>query len=133
MRNPKPQKADARAGAVEAAAEQPPWLSDDERSAWLASAAIMITLPAALEARMQQEADLTFTEYMVLAVLSEHTDQTMQMSEIAAGISASLSRLSHIAGKLEKRGLLSRRRAPGPGRRTNAELTRYAIRSGLVD
>lgn len=99
------------------------WLDDDERSAWLAVAAIMITLPAALDARLQREGDLTFFEYLVLSVLSERADRTMQMSDIAAGVSASLSRLSHVAAKLEKRGLLSRSRLPGSGRRTGATLT----------
>ncbi|WP_261574462.1 MarR family winged helix-turn-helix transcriptional regulator [Frankia gtarii] len=106
-----------------AAPEEPRWLSDEERKAWLATAAIMITLPAALDARLQQEANLTFFEYMVLAVLAERDDRTMQMSDIAAGVSASLSRLSHVVAKLEKQGLLCRSRVPGSGRRTNATLT----------
>jgi DNA-binding MarR family transcriptional regulator len=83
----------------------------------------MTTLPAALDARLRQEADLTFIEYMVLAVLSERADRTMQMSDIAAGVSASLSRLSHVVTRLEKRGLLCRARIPGSGQRTNATLT----------
>ena len=101
----------------------PRWLSAEERSSWLATAAIMITLPAALDARLQQDAGLTFFEYMVLAVLSESADRTLQMSQIAAGVSASLSRLSHVVTRLEKQGLLCRSRVPGPGRRTNATLT----------
>ncbi|GLU48181.1 MarR family transcriptional regulator [Nocardiopsis ansamitocini] len=99
------------------------WLSRDERAAWLATSAIMISLPAALDARMQRETRLTFFEYMVLSVLSEEPDHTMQMSGLATRTSASLSRLSHVAGRLEKRGLLSRARIPGSGRRTNAILT----------
>ena len=83
----------------------------------------MITLPAALDARLQREANLTFFEYMVLAVLSERADRTMRMSDIAAGVSASLSRLSHVVARLEKQGLLCRSRVPGSGRRTNATLT----------
>lgn len=99
------------------------WLDDDERSAWLAVAAIMITLPAALDARLRREAGVTFFEYLVLSVLSEREGATMQMSEIAAGVSASLSRLSHVVTKLEKQGLLCRGRLPGSGRRTSATLT----------
>ncbi|KXK63745.1 hypothetical protein AWW66_01880 [Micromonospora rosaria] len=99
------------------------WLSQDERTAWLANSAIMISLPAALDARMQRESELTFFEYMVLSVLSEEPDHTMQMSRLAARTSASLSRLSHVVGRLEKRGLLARARVPGPGRRTNTTLT----------
>lgn len=99
------------------------WLDDDERAAWLAVAAIMITLPAALDARLRREVDVTFFEYLVLSVLSERGDRTMQLSEIAAGVSASLSRLSHVVTRLEKRGLLCRGRLPGSGRRTSAALT----------
>lgn len=103
--------------------EKTRWLSEDERGAWLAAAAIMISLPTALDARLQHEAGLTFFEYMVLSVLSERADRTMQMSDIAAGVSASLPRLSRVATKLENRGLLLRSRIPGSGRRTNATLT----------
>ena len=105
------------------AREQTRWLGKQERAAWLAAAAIMISLPTALDARLQHEANLTFFEYMVLSVLSERADRTMQMSDIAAGVSASLPRLSHVVTKLENRGLLRRRRMPGSGRRTNATLT----------
>lgn len=99
------------------------WLSSEEREAWLANSAIMISLPAALDARMQRETRLTFFEYMVLSVLSEEPARTLQMSDLAARTSASLSRLSHVVGRLEKRGLLARARIPGPGRRTNTTLT----------
>ncbi|MER8073407.1 MarR family transcriptional regulator [Streptomyces sp. NPDC094034] len=99
------------------------WLNHDERAAWLANSAIMISLPAALDARMQCEAQLTFFEYMVLSVLSEQPAHTLQMSDLAARTASSLSRLSHVAGRLEKRGLLARARIPGSGRRTNATLT----------
>ncbi|MFJ7417538.1 MarR family winged helix-turn-helix transcriptional regulator [Streptomyces uncialis] len=100
-----------------------PWLNGEEREAWLANSAIMISLPAALDARMQRESGMTFFEYMVLSVLSEQPARTLQMSDLAARTSASLSRLSHVAGRLEKRGLLSRSRIPGSGRRTSATLS----------
>lgn len=93
------------------------------RAAWLSVASIIFTLPAALDTRLQREDDLTFFDYMVLSVLSEQQDRTLQMSEIAAGVSASLSRLSHVATKLEKRGFLARTRLEGSGRRTGVTLT----------
>ncbi|MEU8207462.1 MarR family transcriptional regulator [Streptosporangium sp. NPDC049046] len=99
------------------------WLSRDELAAWLANSAIMISLPAALDARMQREAQLTFFEYMVLSVLSEEPERTLRMSDLATRTSASLSRLSHVVGRLEKRELLERARIPGSGRRTVATLT----------
>jgi DNA-binding MarR family transcriptional regulator len=110
-------------GASSGARAEPRWLNQDELAAWLANSAIMISLPAALDARMQREAQLTFFEYVVLSVLSEQPDRTMQMSALAARTAASLSRLSHVVGRLEKRGLLARTRIPGAGRRTNTTLT----------
>lgn len=99
------------------------WLDGEERAAWLANSAIMISLPAALDARMQRESGMTFFEYMVLSVLSEQPTHTLQMSDLAGRTSASLSRLSHVVGRLEKRGLLARARIPGSGRRTSATLS----------
>jgi DNA-binding MarR family transcriptional regulator len=103
--------------------QSPPWLDAEERAAWLGVAAIMFSLPAALDARLQNESGVTLYEYMVLSVLSEQPDRSLRMSEIAAGVSSSLSRLSHVAGRLERRGLLTKCRIPGPGRRTAATLT----------
>lgn len=99
------------------------WLSEDERAAWLAVAALIVKLPSALDAQLHEDEDLSFFEYMVLAVLSEQDDRTMQMSDIAAASSASLSRLSHTIKRLENHGLVRRERLPGPGRRTSAILT----------
>lgn len=107
-------------GAREA---EPRWLTPVEREAWLATAAIIIKLPAALDAQLQADAGLSFFDYMVMAALSEREDRTMQMSEIAGFTSASLSRLSHTAKRLEQQGFLVRTQVPGPGRRTNATLT----------
>lgn len=103
--------------------DAPRSLNAEERAAWRSVVEIMCALPRALDQQLQQDSDLTFFEYMVLSVLSEPEDRTMQMSEIAFGVSASLSRLSHVVAKLERRGMLRRARMPGPGRRTSATLT----------
>jgi DNA-binding MarR family transcriptional regulator len=99
------------------------WLTPSERAAWVAMAAMMIKLPAALDQQMQRDADLTFFEYMVLAMLSESPQLTQRMSDLAALTSASPSRLSHVASRLERAGFLARQRCPGRGRSTNAVLT----------
>lgn len=104
-------------------ADEVHWLTPDERAAWLAVAALIVKLPGALDAQLQADQQLSFFEYMVLAVLSEREDRTLQMSDIAAATSASLSRLSHTVTRLERQGLVRRDRIPGPGRRTNAVLT----------
>lgn len=100
-----------------------PWLSGDEREAWLAVAALAVKLPAALDAQLQADHGLSFFEYMVLAMLSEQDERALQMSELAEVTSASLSRLSHAARRLEGQGFIRRERVPGSGRRTVALLT----------
>jgi DNA-binding MarR family transcriptional regulator len=99
------------------------WLSPEERLVWLTAATFAIKLPAVLDAQLQRDAGISFFEYMVMAFLSEQDNHTLQMSDIAAATSASLSRLSHTAARLERLGYLTRVRQPGPGRRTNATLT----------
>lgn len=100
-----------------------PWLSAEERGAWTALAAVVIKLPGVLDAQLQRDAQLSFFEYMIMAVLSEKEGRSDQMSGIAAATNASLSRLSHAVSRLERAGWIERERLPGAGRRTRAILT----------
>ena len=62
-------------------------------------------------------------EYQVLAMLSESPAQTMRMSALAEVTNASLSKLSHLVDRLEKRDFVRREPDPTDGRFTNAILT----------
>lgn len=99
------------------------WLDDGEMAAWLNLAELITTLPGALDARMQRDAGLTFYEYMVMAMLSEQPDRTLQLSELAELTSGSLSRLSHVITRLERQGWVERQRSPRNARARNAVLT----------
>jgi DNA-binding MarR family transcriptional regulator len=106
-----------------AGAEQPRWLSQAERDAWMPLAGLMIKLPAALDARMQRDAGISHFEYLVLAGLSEATGRTLRMGDLAFLANGSLSRLSHVVKRLEQRGWVRREPCPEDGRSTNAVLT----------
>jgi DNA-binding MarR family transcriptional regulator len=99
------------------------WLTPDERRAWLALYAVSTLLPGTLDAHLFREARITLFDYHVLAMLSESDKGCLPMSELAARSNASLSRLSHVAKKLEERGWLSRRPSLSDGRVTTAVLT----------
>jgi DNA-binding MarR family transcriptional regulator len=104
------------------------WLEPHELEAWLALAGLMTRLPALLDAQLQRDADLTLFDYMVLASLAGAPARTLQMSELAAMTSSSLSRLSHAATRLEQQGYITRSRSTGGvGRATNATLTKAGI------
>ncbi|HLH82894.1 MAG TPA: MarR family transcriptional regulator, partial [Trebonia sp.] len=99
------------------------WLSAEEQAAWRPFAALLFRLPAALDAQLQRDAGISHFEYMVLASLSEAPGRTLRMSELAAMASGSLSRLSHVVSRMERRGWVRREPCPGDGRFINAVLT----------
>ena len=99
------------------------WLTADEQAAWRSLVALLIRLPAALDAQLQRDAGISQFEYLVLSGLSEAPDRTLRMSDLAARASSSLSRLSHVVSRLEARGWVRRAGCPGDGRFINAVLT----------
>ncbi|PYE20783.1 DNA-binding MarR family transcriptional regulator [Williamsia limnetica] len=102
---------------------EPNWLDDEEMDAWIQVAILLSRLPHALDAQLLRDAQLTHFEYEVLASLSEAPDRTLRMSALAELANGSLSRLSHVVTRLEKRDWVQRRPCPDDGRFTNASLT----------
>jgi DNA-binding MarR family transcriptional regulator len=103
--------------------EEPQWLDARQREAWLRFAGLIVVLPAELDAGMQRQAGLTQFEYGVLAGLSEQPERTMRISVLADFARGSLSRLSHLIKRLERRGWVRRELDSEDGRYTNAILT----------
>lgn len=99
------------------------WLDPEERASWLSLSRIIVKLPSALDSQLERDADLNYFEYLVMAMLSEQETRTLRMSQLAALSNASLSRLSHVAKRLESRGFLHREPDPDDGRFTRATLT----------
>ncbi|HEY1706216.1 MAG TPA: MarR family transcriptional regulator [Trebonia sp.] len=101
----------------------PRWLTDDEQRSWRPLVSLLLRLPAAIDAEFQRDAGITHFEYMVLSSLSEAPERSLRMSDLADLSSGSLSRLSHVVSRLEKRGWVRRESCPGDGRFINAVLT----------
>lgn len=85
-----------------------PWLDDTEREGWLFFANIMFNLPGQLENQLQRDSDLSFVEYMVLAMLSESPDNCLSMTELARQTNTLLPRLSRVVTRLEKYDFVER-------------------------
>lgn len=105
----------------EAAGE--PWLSPEQLHDWVALVALMMTLPASLDAQLKTDAGLNLFEYHILVELAQSPGRTRVMSRLATGARGSLSRLSHAVSRLEAAGWVERRACGGAGRRTEAHLT----------
>lgn len=104
--------------------QEPRWLTSEEQDSWRPFAAVMMKLPAALDAQLLRDSGMTHFEYLVLGRLAEAPEETVRMSELASFVAASLSRLSHVVKRLEDRGWVRRRPCPEDGRYTNAILTK---------
>jgi len=99
------------------------WLDADEQRAWLRLAGVMLKLSPALDSQLQRDSDLTHFDYLCLAMLSDTEGRTLPMSELASRTNASLSRLSHVVSKLERRRWVARIPSPESRRVTLVTLT----------
>jgi DNA-binding MarR family transcriptional regulator len=105
--------------------QQPPvtWLTASELESWLSLVRLLIWLPWSIDQQLRRDSKLRMVEYQVLAMLSERPDRTMRMSALAEVTNASLSRLSHVIERLERRGFVCRAPDRTDGRFTKATLT----------
>ncbi len=105
------------------------WLTATELASWLSVVRLMTWLPWSIDQQLQRDSKLRMVEYQVLAMLSESPERTMRMSSLAEVTNASLSRLSHLVERLEKRGFVRREPDSADGRFTNAILTEQGFRA----
>ena len=92
------------------------WLTEEELASWFPLAGVMLRLGPTLDSQLQRDSELTHFDYLCLAMLSEESEWTTTMSNLAARTNSSLSRLSHVISKLEKRGWVERSRSETSGR-----------------
>lgn len=65
-------------------------------------------LPGALDRQLQADSGLAHSDYAVLATLSGAPDRRLRMSDLAALMDYSQSRLSHAMTRIERAGWVSR-------------------------
>lgn len=94
----------------------------DELGFWNRVVSVYMTVLPGLEHDLQKAGNVSFFDYQVLDHLAAE-DGVMTMSELASRCNSSLSRLSHVARKLEGRQLLVRRLSSEDKRVTVAEVT----------
>jgi DNA-binding MarR family transcriptional regulator len=98
-------------------------MDERESRAWLGLVAVTQLLPAALDSQLQREAHLTHFEFMVLTALRFAPQSTLRMTALADATNASLTRLSHVCTRLEKRGIVERAPSADDRRATDIRLT----------
>lgn len=99
------------------------WLSEQESRTWLDVWSFHVWLPARLEAQLKRDAGISHYDYFALAHLWQANEHQLRMSELASNADMTLSHLSRVITRLEKRELVRRLPDPEDGRSTLAELT----------
>lgn len=102
---------------------EPRWLEPDEQRTWMAFVSVLVRLGGALDAQLQRDSEISHFEYLVMAGLSMTRDRSLRMSDLAQFTDSSLSRLSNVVTRLEKREWVRRAPDPEDGRYTLAILT----------
>ncbi|MFI1920251.1 MarR family winged helix-turn-helix transcriptional regulator [Nocardia sp. NPDC020380] len=106
----------------------PGWLSDEEQRAWLAFLAAASLLERRIGQQLEFDADLSHLQYEILVRLSDSPSREMRMSELAAALFNSKSKLTYQIDQLEKSGLVTRRTCHSDLRAVWARLTDAGVR-----
>lgn len=83
---------------------------------------VLLTLPAALDAQLQRQSNLTFYEFVVLTELEQAGADGYRMTDLAAVTSGAMSRLSQVVTRMEQRRWVARTPDPLDGRATRVIL-----------
>jgi len=110
----------------------PDWLAPEHLEPWLSLVALITVLPAHLDSQLTRDSNITHFDYMVMSMLAEAPDRTLRITELAARTNGTLSRLSHVLDRLEKRELVKRETCADDARAKNAVLTREGLATWLA-
>ncbi|MBO0855124.1 MAG: MarR family transcriptional regulator, partial [Nocardia sp.] len=81
-----------------------------------------------LNRQLQADCDLNLPEYRILVMLSESSDRSLRMSDLADGVLSSRSRLTHQIRRMESQGMVRRTSCEEDGRGVRAHLTEEGMR-----
>ncbi len=99
------------------------WLSDREASAWRGYRRMRLLLDLQLTRDLARDSGLSDADYDVLSHVSESKHQSARLTELAAHMHWSKSRLSHHITRMQQRGLVERRECATDGRGSLVLLT----------
>jgi DNA-binding MarR family transcriptional regulator len=105
------------------------WLSDAEMRAWLGYRRMFLLLNAAVNRDLARDSGLSEPDYDVLSNLSAAPEHRGRLSELAARMLWSQSRLSHHISRMEQRGLVRREECESDARGSVVVLTRQGLRT----
>src|SRR6266566_1593761 len=105
------------------------WLDDAEMRAWLGYRRMFLLLNAQVSRDLARDAGLSDPDYDVLSSLSAARGRQGRLTDLAARMLWSQSRLSHHISRMEQRGLVRRDECESDGRGSVVALTAKGMRT----
>ena len=105
----------------------PQWLTAEQQRVWRTYLLGSAKLSERLDADLRRSG-LDLPEYEILVSLEESPDRRLRMSELAAAVHSSRSRLTHTIARMEKLNLVVRTTCPSDRRGVWAELTETGMK-----
>jgi DNA-binding MarR family transcriptional regulator len=102
---------------------EPRWLNDREMRAWLGYRRMRLLLDLQLDRDLMSQSGLSEQDYDVLSNLSDAPGQQLRLTDLAAHLRWSKSRLSHHVTRMRQRGLVDRADCADDGRGSMLGLT----------
>ena len=99
------------------------WLTDEQQQIWRAYLEMVSRLQTAMQRQLQQDSELSLSDYDVLVALSEAGPQ--RISELGDVLAWEQSRLSHQLSRMRGRGLVERNGSGVDRRGATVELTNH--------
>jgi DNA-binding MarR family transcriptional regulator len=95
---------------------EPRWLDDTEARAWRGYRRMHALLDLQIARDLAADSGLSETDYDVLSNLSEAAEHQLRLTDLAADMLWSKSRLSHHLTRMQQRGLIRREGSPDDAR-----------------
>lgn len=103
------------------------WLTAKQREAWRSLNVMFMQLNAELERRLLQHSNLSYSDYLVLVVLTEQPEDRMRLFELGDALGWEKSRLSHHLTRMEARGLVKKVKCDSDRRGLFVEVTKKGL------
>lgn len=109
-------------------------LSAFEADTWARMWACHMQLPCVLDAQLKRDSGVSYFEFQAMLKIGESPNASRRMTDLSDATAMSLSHLSRVITRLEKKGFVARIPDPNDGRVTFAALTpsgQRALASGM--
>jgi len=108
---------------------EPRWLNEREMRAWFGYRRMRLLLDLQINRELMNESGLSEPDYDVLSNLSQTEGHRMRLTDLAAHMRWSKSRLSHHVTRMQQRGLVDREECADDGRGSMLVLTRQGAKA----